>query len=159
MPRLIVMRHAKAANAARDFDRPLSDRGRLQAAVQGQAIGARVGTVDLALVSAAHRTRQTLVGLESGGLTITETWYEDFLYGAGPDDVIAALRLLPPDLETVLVVGHEPTMSYTAELLSDGSFAQDFGFSTGTAAFGEVEAWDRLVRGSVTMTEVLSPAL
>ena len=62
MQRLILMRHAKAEKASasgRDHDRPLSDRGRADAAAMGRALAARGMRPDLALVSPAARTRQT----------------------------------------------------------------------------------------------------
>ena len=159
MPTLILMRHAKAGNAARDFDRPLAHHGRQQAAWQGQILKAKVNAVDLALVSSAARTQQTLTGLQSGGLPIAASWIEDFLYGASSSDVLQALQVVPAGMDVVLVVGHEPTMSDTAELLSDGSFDLPFGFPTGTVAIGTVERWEYLAPGTLTISDVISPAI
>jgi phosphohistidine phosphatase len=60
--RLIIMRHAKADRSSAsggDFDRPLTDRGRTDAALVGRALLAAGLTPDLALVSTSLRTRQT----------------------------------------------------------------------------------------------------
>jgi phosphohistidine phosphatase SixA len=68
MQRLILMRHAEAVGSALsglDRDRPLSPYGRLEASAVGRALAARGLKPDLALVSAATRTRQTRSGTSS----------------------------------------------------------------------------------------------
>ena len=62
MNRLILMRHAKAerdSGSGRDMDRPLSSRGVADAGLVARALADRGVRPDVALVSAAARTRQT----------------------------------------------------------------------------------------------------
>lgn len=163
MPTLILMRHAKAAQGRRDFTRPLAPRGREQAAQQASSIARHVGRVDLALVSASTRTKQTLVGLKSGGLVVVEECAEESLYGAGWRQVLELLRQIPEETGSVLVVGHEPTMSLTSMMLSnDDSPANNelqAGFPTATAAIGRVEEWASLDTGGLFLSDVVRSTL
>lgn len=60
MPTLILLRHAKAeAHNLEDFQRSLALRGRRQAIAVGEALTEEGLVPDLALVSAAARTKQT----------------------------------------------------------------------------------------------------
>ncbi|MCF2706180.1 phosphohistidine phosphatase [Arcanobacterium haemolyticum] len=163
MPRLIVMRHAKAGSAARDFDRPLAPIGRLQAANQGSNLQRATGGIDLALVSSARRTRYTLEGLRSGGLAIREVRFRDSLYSATWATICDELRDLPESVESVIVVGHEPTMAETAHILatedSPALHTLGWSFSTGMAALGDIAAWSIVDRSTWRVTEVFRPAL
>ena len=135
MPTLVLMRHGEAGFAARDRARPLTPRGREEAASQARAIARVVGGIDVAIVSEATRTRQTLVALRSAGLAVARVWEEASLYSRGGEGVLETLRGLDRygiegavresadaeggvKAEGVLVVGHEPTMSTLAGLLA-----------------------------------------
>src|SRR5690606_39203871 len=62
MPRLYLLRHAKADPAAggqSDRDRPLSERGRADALAVGAALAAHGERIALALCSPSVRTRET----------------------------------------------------------------------------------------------------
>lgn len=123
MKTLIIMRHAEAASAAHDYDRPLSDFGRRQAQAAGSWLRERVGTIDHLYVSGAPRTRQTLDSLQVGGVEVRTIDVVDDLYYGGQDDVLALLAHAPNDAEVVMVLGHEPTQSGVAHYLSDGATA------------------------------------
>ncbi|MGO1592286.1 MAG: SixA phosphatase family protein [Ancrocorticia sp.] len=162
MPQLILMRHAKAANGSRDFKRPLTRSGREEAFSQASPLTDRVGRIDLVLVSAAERTLQTLEALKSGGLEVGEALPSEDLYGAGWHEVVEMLREVPATAGTVLVVGHEPTMSAATGLLAaedSPAYGQlQFGFPTATAALGRVEEWAGLDEGGLYLSEILRVA-
>lgn len=126
--RLVVLRHAQAEpSAASDAERPLSARGRADAAAVGTWL-AGLG-LDLApptsaaLVSAALRTRQTYdalvaaAGWDGGADAAT---HDAGLYSAGPEAALDLVRETAGEVTTLLVVGHNPTMAYLAHLLDDG---------------------------------------
>lgn len=138
MPTLVLMRHGEAGFAARDRARPLTPRGREEAASQARAIARVVGGIDVAVVSEAARTQQTLAALRSAGLAVARVREEASLYSRGGEGLLDTLRGLDrcgiegavreareaDDIEAgfeadaVLVVGHEPTMSTLAGLLA-----------------------------------------
>ncbi len=129
---LVVMRHAKAEQAApSDFERPLCARGLRDAAAAGSWLSDQGFVPDHALVSGALRTRETWEQLRVGAGAAwneVEASYDNGLYAAGVDTALDLLRLLDDDGERALIIGHNPTVGYLAQLLDDGA---------GDAAAGE----------------------
>lgn len=160
---LILLRHAKAGSkSGPDKARVLAEKGRIQAGVMGNLLREEVGRVDLALVSGAERTRETAT-LLSPALDIGDVEVLDELYEAGIEEVLAAVREVPGDARTVLVVGHEPTISQTARHLHDAAnddIAADLrlGVTTGTACIVDVPGpWAELDQGEGHVRALLSP--
>jgi phosphohistidine phosphatase len=109
---LVLMRHAKSdyPNGVVDHDRPLAARGIREAALAGEWLRANLPAIDLVLCSSATRTRQTLDRTEiSAPVT-----YSERLYGATAGTMIDEINQVADDVATLLVVGHEPTMSHVA---------------------------------------------
>jgi phosphohistidine phosphatase len=125
--RLVLMRHAKAeATAPTDHERALADRGRSDAEAAGRWLGEQGITPDAALVSDALRTRQTWAEVVAGaGWDESLADFSEALYAAGDDSVFDLLRETDPAVSTLVVVGHNPTMAYVAELLDDGEGDDD----------------------------------
>ncbi|GFG70290.1 SixA phosphatase family protein [Mycolicibacter senuensis] len=109
---LILLRHAKSdyPPGVVDHDRPLAKRGIREAALAGDWLRVNVPTIDRVLCSTATRTRNTL---ERTGIDAAVS-YRDELYDAMPGTVIAAINTVDDDIATLLVIGHEPTMSSVA---------------------------------------------
>jgi phosphohistidine phosphatase len=127
--RLVLLRHAKAEhNVHPDRVRPLALDGRRQAGTVGAALAADGLVPDHVLCSSALRTRQTWELLR-GGLgpqaVTASVDLRDEVYDAGPRELLGLLRLLPASVATVLVVGHEPTMSALAVTLAGPTSAPD----------------------------------
>ena len=119
--RLVVMRHAKAEPVApSDMERHLTERGRADAAAAGAWLVDQGFAADVALVSTAVRTRETWQALsERAGWELEADLRVD-LYSAGPEAALDVVRTTPGDVESLLVLGHNPTVAYLAQLLSDG---------------------------------------
>ena len=119
--RLVVMRHAKAvATAPSDHERALAERGRAQAESVGRWLREQQVDPDAALVSDALRTRQTW---EQVALAAAWDLVPDLsaaLYAAGPDSALDLVREVDPGVRTLVLVGHNPTMAYLAQLIDDG---------------------------------------
>lgn len=164
MATVVLLRHAKAEPEGDLGDRlrPLAARGRSQSTALGKDLRGAVGEVDLALVSAALRTTETFK-LLAQGLPVARHEVRDDLYEAGPRTVLEILRRVPAGTGTVLVVGHEPTMSGLAHLLHDT--ADDLGrevslgIPTASACLLDVPVpWAELDRDAAHLTGVLRPA-
>ena len=114
---LVLMRHAKSdyPSGVADHDRPLAQRGIREAALGGDWLRANVPPIDTVLCSTATRARETL----SCTKIDAPVTYVAQLYGATPGTVIAELNKVQDDVTTVLVVGHEPTISSVALILAD----------------------------------------
>ncbi|MFV0460151.1 MAG: SixA phosphatase family protein [Actinomycetales bacterium] len=135
--RLLLMRHAKAAypDNCSDHERPLAGRGRKDAAAAGAWLDSAGWVPDLIVCSDAARTVETAELVASGlGADVPITPHPD-LYEAGVGDVLKVVAETPKKVRTLLVVGHEPTMSATAGTVS-GKFAH---FPTSTVAQVELE--------------------
>ncbi len=108
MKRLIVLRHAAAerrATSGEDADRALTAAGHADAAAVGQALAATGLIADVALVSPALRTRQTL---EAMALHLPDVRVRtvDGLYNAPAETLHEAAEAAEAD--TVLLVAHNP---------------------------------------------------
>jgi phosphohistidine phosphatase len=109
---LLLMRHAKSGYppGVADHDRPLAPRGIREAGLGGDWLRANHPGIDAVLCSTATRTRQTLAntGIEA------PVQYRERLYDATPGTIIDEINEVADTTDTLLVVGHEPTMSYLA---------------------------------------------
>ncbi len=118
---MVVVRHAKAEQvASSDMERGLTDRGRADAAEAGAWLASRGFVPDHVLVSSAVRTRETWEAVADAASWTLEPDFETALYAAGPESALDLVRLVPAEAHSLLVIGHNPTMGYLAQLLSDG---------------------------------------
>jgi phosphohistidine phosphatase len=165
MPVLSLLRHAKAAQpllGQQDFDRPLTERGRRDAAWAGKILSHTI--IDLALVSAACRTRETWEIAAAELAQSLEPTIERELYLCSAAKLIARLRECPQNIENVLVIGHNPCMQEVALWLSGhsssaGASAVREKFPTCALAIFDVKAgsWDRLSSDQASLRRFLTP--
>jgi phosphohistidine phosphatase len=107
--RLYVLRHAKSSwddPVLPDHERPLSRRGQKAVALLAehvQGIGLEPAVI---LCSPARRTRETLAGVLPGH----DALIEPELYGASANDLLNRLTRLPAGTESVMIVGHNPSV-------------------------------------------------
>lgn len=166
--RLILLRHAKAERPGGVVDelRPLALRGRMQALGVAASLRTSELVPDQVLCSAAIRARQTcelvLGGL--GDVAPEGIEYLDALYSAGVVDALALVRAVDDRIRTLLVVGHEPTMSATAARLAGpesdivGTARVRIGIPTATFAVIETrEPWASIGHADSRLTAVVSP--
>jgi phosphohistidine phosphatase len=118
--RLVLVRHAKSSRpeGVPDHERPLAGKGRRHAHAAGKWFVDEGPRPELALVSSAVRAQQTWEILCGTALGDVPTRYDDRLYDAGVKDVLRLVSVAPDVLGTLVVVGHEPTMSRTALALA-----------------------------------------
>ncbi|MCA8832034.1 SixA phosphatase family protein [Hymenobacter pini] len=122
MKTLYLMRHAKSSwnfDDLTDKQRPLNDRGRDDAPLMGQALAKRNIRLDLLVSSPAVRAMST------AALVANELEYPtdkikviEAIYEASVPDLLAVVRQLPDTAGSVLLVGHNNTITEFANLLS-----------------------------------------
>lgn len=152
---VVVVRHGKSSWRTNepDHNRPLSSRGTRDAVVAGQQL-ARL-SFDVALVSPATRARQTWQSLQMGGVACADVRTTDELYHGWTAQVIDVLRGLPASVRTVLVVGHEPTLSdLVLTLAAPSSHAAAINEKFPTSAIAVLTHdvdWERLDHGAAQL--------
>ena len=115
---LYIARHAKSAwddPGVSDHDRDLMEKGvRRTKLVAGYLLEKGVKP-DLIISSSAVRARKT-AGLIAEGIGYPEPdiKIESKIYGADEDDLFDILFALPDDVNSVMLVGHNPTFTYFA---------------------------------------------
>lgn len=150
---LVILRHAKAARpgGVSDFDRPLTERGHADAAAAGQWLASSGYRPDLVLCSPARRTRQTWHGVALALDRAPHVRYEPELYEAGSAQLLTLLRGLEPEPATVLLVGHNPTVSLLSQQLGGGSADPDGLRTSGIAVHRVPREWADLRSGTAPL--------
>lgn len=111
---LILWRHAEAEAGAPDAARPLTAKGRKQAAKMAAWLDRQLPHGCRILVSPASRCVQTAAAL---GRKFKH--HPGLAPGATPEQLLAAAGW-PDSREPVLLVGHQPTLGQVAALLLSG---------------------------------------
>jgi phosphohistidine phosphatase len=163
---LFVLRHAKSSwddPGLDDHERPLAQRGRRAVKVLAEHLqkqGIKPGQV---LCSPARRTVETLEGVGLDG----EALIEGKLYTATGSEIIERLRQIPEEVDSVMVIGHNPAMQMlvlrlasTAVGAREGSNLADVErkFPTGALATLTFDcAWGELGPGRAELTALVRP--
>ena len=120
MPALMLLRHAKSdwnTRYGHDRERPLNKRGVRSAGAVGTFVADHGLVPDLILTSPAVRAATTAELAASTGGWDTDIVTVPELYGADPGTVLDLVRRVS-DVDRLLLVGHEPTMSGFLGLIS-----------------------------------------
>ena len=124
MKTLTLIRHAKAERPEgypTDFERPLTARGHKDSEHIAALLVKLQPSVDLIISSPAARTAQTTDHLtDSIGYTKPETWNEG-VYLATAETLLAILKATDDEIEHVVLVGHNPGMEELAAGLCSGT--------------------------------------
>jgi len=161
--RLVLLRHAKSSwdHDLPDAERPLSGRGRRDAAAAGHWLAAHVGRPDLVLCSPAVRTRRTWARACEAEPDLLEApvRLEPAVYQAWSDTLLALLQEQPDEARTVVLLGHSPGVPDLAERLNRGSGTAPVGdFPTSaTAVFTVTGPWSALGPGSAALEAYAVP--
>ena len=111
----MLVRHAQAADAPVDADRPLTGLGTRRAAAIGSWLAAAGVAPDLVVVSPARRTRQTWAGAGGRAPVVDPRVYENTVAA-----LLAAVQEAADDVQQLVLVGHNPSIGELAAVLDDG---------------------------------------
>ena len=147
---LVLLRHAKAdrPNGVPDVDRPLTERGHADSALAGAWLMKHGYVPDLVLASPSRRTRQTwhsvAVALANAGSPTVR--YEREIYDGSAADLLKALQQSESSFQTIMIVGHNPSVSQLSELLDPSGEADSDGLRTCGIAIHEVATdWSAVI--------------
>ena len=125
MLNLLLMRHAKSSwenLSLDDFERPLNKRGTKAASAIGEHLDAAGLAPTLVLCSPAVRTRATLaLVLRELDTTAPQVVFDETLYLADAETLLARIRETESRHRTILVLAHNPGLHALAlELAGNG---------------------------------------
>ena len=120
---LYIMRHAKSDWSdldTTDFDRPINKRGRKNAKQIGLWMLCNNRIPDIIISSPAHRARQTteLVTEQFNSAGSVDVLYDNDLYLASLDTLIECIEIYKNDLNSLMLVAHNPGLEQLVEYLS-----------------------------------------
>jgi phosphohistidine phosphatase len=131
--KLVLFRHAKSAwPDVADHERPLAKRGRRDAPVMGRWLRDAGCVPDQVLCSTARRARQTWKLAAAGLAAAPPVTFERGVYQASAGELLDLIRQVPPTVQALLVVGHDPAIHETALMLA--ATAPDAGAAPDAAA-------------------------
>jgi phosphohistidine phosphatase len=155
--RLVLIRHAKAAEGDVDRERPLAARGMREAPEIGRWLGEQQLVPDRVVVSPARRARQTW---ERAATTLDgapDPVQDERIYDNTPDALLAIVRDTPDSVRTLALVGHNPGMQEFAIGFDDGTGDDDARADVtgkyptgGLAVFTVDDPWSRATAGTLT---------
>lgn len=161
---LLILRHGKSdwTTGDDDFDRPLVARGRLGSKKMGAWIKSRKLLPDSVLSSPAERARATTeAACKAMGLPLKKVRWDERIYAAPLEYLMAALADCPKGAGSVLLVGHNPGLEELIEHLTEGrvEIPAD-GKLLPTSALAHLEIrqdWQNLASGCATLVAVTRP--
>jgi phosphohistidine phosphatase len=164
--RLVVLRHAKSAWPAGvpDHGRPLAPRGLRDAPAAGIALAEADSLPDLALCSTAVRARQTWESASAEWGTPPPVRYEPRLYATDVADLLDVVHQVPPEVETLLLIGHNPglaelVLELAGDSLDDALDEVRVKFPTSAIAVlaWHGRTWQDLAPGTALLTGLIVP--
>ena len=125
MKQIYILRHAKSSwdnSNLNDFERPLADRGISDAKKMSKFLKDMNIKIDKVLCSNAIRAKETFDLTADGfNFEIDKATYLDKLYFGDTTTIIQDLKELDESLNNILIVGHNPTLHYLVEILTNES--------------------------------------
>ena len=162
--RLLLIRHAQAGHGPVDPDRPLTERGKRQAAAIAAWMERAAMVPDRVLVSPARRAGETWERAAAALLPGLRPIVDPRIYDNTVEALLAAIRETPENVRSVAVVGHNPSVGELAGVLDDSqgrSAAQrdlDAGFRAGgVALFLLATPFAALAPGTATLSDFTVP--
>lgn len=165
MKHLTIIRHAKAedpANFADDALRPLTEKGRKDARATARVVSNLQPGVDWWIASPALRSRESCEILLAALDLEDEIHYDEDIYLAPPERLMAILALTPLNSEHVALIGHNPGLEeLIAGLCAGGALNLNFRLPTAALAHIELELsrWDQMRWGCGQLRMLVSPKL
>ncbi len=124
MKTLLILRHAKSSWSnpiLADIDRPLNKRGKRDAPRMGVLLYEQDLVPDLILCSPAVRARKTAQAVSQSSGYEGEIKFHSDLYPGDPDTLLEILYSIPDQIETILIVAHNPGLEEFLYLLTGES--------------------------------------
>ncbi|PSQ95824.1 MAG: hypothetical protein BRD55_09370 [Bacteroidetes bacterium SW_9_63_38] len=160
MNTLYILRHADAEGRAQyddDHDRSLTAEGERAARRLGRFLAATDQCPEQCITSTAVRARRTTDLVAEGGDWDLPLRSANALYKAQPADVLDEMQAVDPNVQAILLVGHEPAWSATVSSLLGSA---NVSLSPGTCVRVDTKkAWNDIRFGSGVLRWMVPPSL
>lgn len=162
MRQLLLLRHAAAAAkgaSSADRDRPLTADGLRTAEALGRRLRSDGISPDHVLCSPARRARETLDGIAEALDALPPADLDDGLYLADSVSLVDFLRGVPPETQSLLLIGHNPGLEELVRTLAGSANAavQPGLPAAGLAIFRVSGEWSGLSPSSTRLTAFITP--
>lgn len=163
---LTLARHAKSTwddPVARDFDRPLNQRGRRAAQTVGREMRAQQLVFDRVVASPAVRVMETLEEIGAGYGEALDPEYDQRIYLASIETLLDLIQATDKGVERLLIVGHNPGLERLVLMLtrSGDGLRGEVEVKYPTATLAEiglpVDDWGEVREGIGTLTRFIRP--
>jgi phosphohistidine phosphatase len=160
MKTLYLIRHAKSSwdnPGLRDFSRPLNERGLVEAPKMARLLMETGAKPDLLVSSPAKRAITTAQFFAATFNIADEVIVRnDDIYEADPKDILRIVSELPDTAQTILLFGHNNTLTDVANFFSD-----DYIENVPTCGIVRIESksarWSELYEGNSKVTACFFP--
>ncbi len=161
MKRLTLLRHANSTwnqPGFTDFERPLNDRGRRDAAEMGTRLANRSFKPEHILTSAAQRAIETVdIIAPVIDYPLADVVHSKTLYNVNLTDMFNFLEKLDEALEHILIVGHNPTWTELANSLITGPALSNIPSGGIVDLELEIQTWNEIHENCATLLNFDSP--
>ncbi len=166
MKTLLILRHAKAAPKdpnISDHDRPLDKVGKDDALRMGKLMKDKEMIPSLIISSSALRAKSTAELVAKGCGYQADIVLNQSLYEAKPKDYLSILETLSDIYGSVLIVGHNPTVEDTIQMLTDSSDLTAISSCTLAHLSLPIEKWSdlsnngKIEQGKAVLREIIQP--
>jgi len=162
LKRIYIVRHAKSSwgdISLADIDRPLNKRGKRDAPFMGQVCKSMGYVPDLLISSTANRARTTAkVFCKEFGFDQDKLTLEDSLYHAPEDSYLEVCFGLDEDINSVMLFGHNPGITYLANSVSD-EYIDNVPTCGVLVIDASIDTWNKLDFSNCTLEDFLYPKM
>lgn len=161
MKTLVLVRHAKSSwdeLGLRDFDRPLSPRGKRDAPRMAGLVSERYPEADKLVSSPAQRAQDTAVHFAKAfNMDPWDILLVDSVYEALPDDLQQVVETFDDSWNEVLLFGHNPGITIFANRFSEGFRFDNIPTCGVVVIRSAVDHWNEFKPGSAAVDKWMFP--
>ncbi len=160
MKKLLIARHAKSSwddFTIEDHERPILEKGKQKSIKVATALKQKKILPDLIISSTAKRAKETAIILATElGYPVDNIRYEKRLYHADADDIFDELFGLDDSIDSVMVVGHNPTLTDLVNHFSK-TMIDNLPTSAVAAVTFKTNKWEKTGSSKFTLKFILRP--
>ena len=149
MKSLFIIRHAKSDQSffGNDFERPLNERGKADAAMMAKRLVNNKNKVDALVASPAVRSKETAESFaENLKIPVAEIVFISALYHASTEVFYEVIATLPDHLNTVAIFSHNPGITYLVNSLQTKAQIDNMPTCAIFAASADITKWSEFLK-------------